>query len=237
MTAESAVDTSGALRRLLRPIRGRLLGLVLLAAGLEGVVLAQPLIARAVFDDLNAGRDISGPVLLLVVLAGFGLLMVGAATYLLGRTAQGLVLDVRRTVLRRVLHAPVGAIEARSAGDLLSRASSDTTLLQSAASGVVLEAASAPLAVAGAAVLMGTIDPVLLAVVAGIFVVTTAGERLAARRVAQATNQVQGRVSGIATTLQRALVAFRTVKASGTEPQELARLDDDARAARAAGLR
>lgn len=237
MTAETAVDTRGALRRLLRPIRGRVLGLVLLETGVEGVVLAQPMIAREVFDDLNAGRDIGGPVLLLVLVAVVGLLLVGGCAYLLGRTAQNLVLDVRRSVLRRILRAPVGVVERRSAGDLLSRASSDTTLLQSTAGGVVLEAASAPLAVGVAAVLMGLIDPVLLALVAVIFLATTAGERLAAREVARATDQVQTRVSGIATALQRVLVAFRTVKASGTEPAELARLDADAREARRAGLR
>ena len=237
MTAETAVDTSGALRRLLRPIRGRVLGLILLEAGVEGVVLVQPMIAREVFDDLNGGRDIGAPVLLLVLLAGIGLLLVGGSTYLLGRTAQNVVLDVRRSVLRRILRAPVGAVEGRSAGDLLSRASSDTTLLQSTAGGIVLEAASAPIAVSAAAVLMGLIDPVMLALVGIIFLVTTAGERLAAREVARATDQVQARVSGIATTLQRVLAAFRTVKASGTEPQELSRLDADAVGARRAGLR
>src|SRR5205085_6178596 len=89
----------GAVRRLLaytRPhsralIAGTLLALLAGAAG-----LVQPLLAKVVIDALSAGRPLTGPVAGLALLVVVPALLSAANSQVLGRTAERVVLDVRR---------------------------------------------------------------------------------------------------------------------------------------------
>jgi ABC-type multidrug transport system fused ATPase/permease subunit len=212
-------------------------GLVLLEVGVEAIVLAQPMVARRVFDQLAVGGELARPMLLLGGLAAAGLALVGVSTYLADRTGQRLLLTIRRDLVRRLLGARVGAVEHRQVGDLLSRTGSDTTLLQAGANSAIIRAASAPIAIAGGAVLMGIIDLPMLALVLGVLTATVVAERMAMNRVAQATQHAQDRVGAMSSALQQILIAFRTVKASGTEARENRRVDAEAHGAYRAGVR
>ena len=53
-----------------------------------------------------------------------------AATYLLGRAAESVVLTARQGWTSHLLRLPVGAVDRLKPGDLLSRVTSDTTLLR-----------------------------------------------------------------------------------------------------------
>jgi ABC-type multidrug transport system fused ATPase/permease subunit len=226
-----------ALRRILRPIWRLVIGLILLDVAGEAVVLAQPMVARWVFDRLAAGGGLAGPVLVLAGLAASGLVLVGMSTYLLGRTGQRLVLGIRLDLVRKVLGASVGAVERRRVGDILSRAGSDTTLLQTTASGAVIRAVSAPIAVAGAAILMGVIDLPMLGLVAVLLIGTTLAERAAMASIGRATERAQGHLGAMSSALHQVLIAFRTVKASGTEDHERRRIRSEAEGAFRAGVR
>ncbi|TVT43927.1 ABC transporter ATP-binding protein, partial [Amycolatopsis rhizosphaerae] len=220
-----------------RGIRVVLVGLLALDLAANAAALIQPLAARWVLDQLEAHRSVLGPALLLAGVAAVGLVLVGLSTFFLERTGQHVVRGVRRGLVGRVLHAEVGVVERRAVGDFLSRLGSDTTLLEEDIAGSLVHAAASPLTVVAALVLMATVDQPMFLLVVGMLTVTTVAERWSFRWLSRATEDAQARVAGMLSGLQRALIAFRTVKASGTEELEDRLIGQEADSAYRAGVR
>jgi len=93
-------------RRLLASARPHLGALVVgtvlaLLAGVAG--LLQPLLAKQVIDALSAGRSLLRPVLVLGALVVAAALLGAANSYVLGRTAERVVLDVRNQLAERLV--------------------------------------------------------------------------------------------------------------------------------------
>src|SRR5207342_813695 len=82
----------------------------------------------------------------------------------LGRTAERVVLDVRRQLSRRLVRLRVGELDRSSPGDLVSRTTADSTLLRSAATTALVDLVDGSLRFAGALALMAWLDLRLLAV-------------------------------------------------------------------------
>lgn len=210
----------GALWSYTRGMRGALAWLLLLELVANGAALAQPLVVRAVVDRLQERESLLRPVLVLVAIAGSGLVLTWLTTYLLERFGQRIVLSVRHRMVRHVLGAPVSFVECRPVGDLLSRVGSDTTVLRHTVTGMLVYGAAAPLTIAAAVLVMASIDPILLLIVVGMFGSSALAAKWALNLVGRASEQAQSHLAGLTSVLQRALVAFRTVKASGTEDHE-----------------
>ncbi|MFD0886604.1 ABC transporter ATP-binding protein [Streptosporangium algeriense] len=206
------------------PHRGRLLA----GSGLNlvGTVagLAQPLVAKQVIDSIGAGGMSWSPVLALVGLVLLGALCAAWGTYLLERVAASVVRRARGNLITRIMRLRVDAMD--RPGDLISRVTSDTTLLSGAASQALVEPLSGALMLVGGITLMALLDLPLLAVTAGILVLILGVVGLAMPRISHAQQGVQRSVGEITTALERALGAFRTVKASGMEDVETSRLGD-----------
>lgn len=237
---ENVENSTGSLRILWRYVRGmrRFLAVMMVLELLgDAAALSQPLIARWVLDELKAGGSLSGPLVVLGGLAVVGMVLTGTCTFFLGRGALRLVADLRSDLVRRTLGGSVATVERRPVGDFLSRVGTDTTLLGDTVGEALVRSAATPLVIVAALVLMGTIDPLMLGVVVGVLLVTAVGEMVAGRRVREATEQTQGRIAAMTAKLQRALVAFRTVKASGTEQAESERTRAEVEAAFRAGRR
>ncbi|WAL63848.1 ABC transporter ATP-binding protein [Amycolatopsis cynarae] len=237
-----AISTSGrgpvrSLWGYTRGIRVVLVGLLALDLAANAAALIQPLAARWVLDQLEAHRSVLGPALMLAGVAAVGLVLVGLSTFLLERTGQHVVRGVRRGLVGRVLHAEVGVVERGAVGDFLSRLGSDTTLLEEDIAGSLVHAAASPLTVVAALVLMATVDQPMFLLVVGMLTVTTVAERWSFRWLSRATEDAQARVAGMLSGLQRALIAFRTVKASGTEDLEDRLIGQEADSAYRAGVR
>lgn len=239
-TASRLDGSSGSLRILwnyLRGMRRFLAAMMVLELVGDAAALAQPMIARWVLDELKAGGSLFGPLVVLGCLAVVGVVLSGISTFLLGRGALRLVTNLRSDLVRRTLGGSVATVERRPIGDFLSRVGTDTTLLGDTVGAALVRSAATPLVVLAALVLMGTIDVLMLGVVVVVLLITALGEMLAGRRVREATEQTQGRVAAMTSSLQRALIAFRTVKASGTERAESERTCAEAEAAFRAGKR
>ena len=205
-----------------RPHRG-----VLVAGGLLGFLgslagLAQPMLAKLVVDSLGEHRSPARPVALLAAALVAAALLSAGGSYLLGRAAESVVLGARQRLVSRLLRLPVAAVDRLSPGDLLSRVVSDTTLLRGVTSTGLVQMANASLALAGAVVLMGLLDPLLLAVTAAVLAVNGLAVLLVVPRIRRATERSQVAVGGMGAVLERSLGAFRTVKASGAEQREIA---------------
>jgi ABC-type multidrug transport system fused ATPase/permease subunit len=229
----SAKDVDGSALRLLlghaRPYSRTLL----LAAGITcagGIAgLAQPLAAKAVIDALSANEPVLTPIVLLTGLVVGAAVIAAFGTYLLERAAEGVVLVARRRLIHRLLRLPVAEVDRLKPGDLLSRVTSDTTLLRTAATSTIVDTANGTLMILGTVVLMALLDPVLLGVTLAVILVTfvLAGSLLP--RIGRATELAQQAVGEMGAMLERALGAFRTVKASGAEDRENAVLDQAAK--------
>ncbi|MEV8388575.1 MULTISPECIES: ABC transporter ATP-binding protein [unclassified Streptomyces] len=233
----SAGETWRALYRHFRPHRrivalGAFLALIGAAAG-----LAQPLAAKTLVERLGEDGSITGILLVLTGLVVLGTAIEALASYLLERTAESVVLAARRTLIGRLLRLRLPEVERTQPGDLMSRVTSDTTLLRAVTTQSIVSAGTGGLAFLATVVLMGVMDVVLLGVTLGVIVVIGAAVALVMPRISRATRRSQEAVGHISTVLERAFGAFRTVKASGAEEREAAVVEAAARDAWRHGVR
>jgi ABC-type multidrug transport system fused ATPase/permease subunit len=203
-----------------RPYRWRLLGGGLLGFLGGLAALAQPLAAKLVVDTLSQQRPLLGPVAQLTALTVVGALLTAASAYVLGRTAESVVLTARQRLVSHLLHLHVGALDRLKPGDLLARATSDTTLLRSVSTYGVVHSVNAAFMLVASVVLMGMIDLVLLAVTLGVLACNALAVLVVVPRIRRATERSQEAVGGMGSVLERSLGAFRTVKAMGAEERE-----------------
>ncbi|MFE2844234.1 ABC transporter ATP-binding protein [Streptomyces scopuliridis] len=233
----SAGETWRALYRHFRPHRrivalGAFLALIGAASG-----LAQPLAAKALVERLGEDGSVTGILLVLTGLVVFGTAIEALASYLLERTAESVVLAARRTLIGRLLRLRLPEVERTQPGDLMSRVTSDTTLLRAVTTQSIVSAGTGGLAFLATIVLMGVMDVVLLGVTLGVIVVIGAAVALVMPRISRATRRSQEAVGHISTVLERAFGAFRTVKASGAEEREAAVVEAAAKEAWRHGVR
>ncbi|MGC0343865.1 ABC-type multidrug transport system fused ATPase/permease subunit [Streptomyces sp. SLBN-8D4] len=230
-TSLSARETLKALYVYVRPHRRAVaLGLLCALVGAAGGLL-QPLATKALVDRLASGDTIAGILVALTVLVVLGTAVEAFGAYVLERTAESVVLAARRTLVGRLLRLRIAEWERIPPGDLMSRVTSDTTLLRSVSTQAVVSAATGAVAFVAAVVVMAFLDVVLLGVTLGVVVLVGGAVMLVMPRIARATERAQDAVGEISVVLERALGAFRTVKASGAEERETARVEAAARRA------
>ncbi|MFF7258765.1 ABC transporter ATP-binding protein [Streptomyces sp. NPDC008159] len=230
-TSLSARETVRALYAYVRPHRWAVvLGLLCALVGAAGALL-QPLATKALVDRMASGGTITGILIGLTVLVVVGTAVEAYGAYVLERTAESVVLAARRTVVGRLLRLRIAEFERIPPGDLMSRVTSDTTLLRAVSTQAVVSAATGAVAFVAAIVMMAFLDAVLLGVTLGVVVLVGGAVALVMPRIARATERSQQAVGEISVALERAFGAFRTVKASGAEGRETARVEAAARRA------
>ncbi len=223
-TGQGADGEKSPVRLLLAYIRphrkilfaGGLLGLVGSAAG-----LAMPLLAKYVVDAFGAERSMAGPLVALTIAVVVGAVVSAGGTYLMERTGEGIVLSARRRLVARMLRLKVADVDRLKPGDLLSRVTGDTTLLRSVLTNGIVDSIGAVFMLVGAIVMMALMDGVLLLVTLLVVVVIGGMTGLIMPRIQKAQHQAQEAVGEMGAVLDRALQAYRTVKASGAEEREV----------------
>ncbi|MEV4093534.1 ABC transporter ATP-binding protein [Streptosporangium saharense] len=219
-----------------RPHRPALLlgGVLSLVGSLAG--LAMPLLAKTVIDAFGENRSLVGPVIGLTAAVVVGAAVGALGRYVLERMGEGVVFTARRGLVGRILRLRVSEVDRLKPGDLLSRVTSDTTLLRAVFTEGVVEMVSAVFMLVGAIVMMVLMDGLLLAVTLGVLVLVGSLVGLVMPRIRRASTQAQVAVGEMGAVLDRVLQAFRTVKASGAEEREIATVDAAAREARDRGI-
>ncbi|GAA3217646.1 ABC transporter ATP-binding protein [Nonomuraea helvata] len=212
-------------------VLGGLLGLIGSAAG-----LAMPLLAKYVVEAFGEAGSVAGPLLGLTAAVLVGAAVSAGGNYLMERTGEGIVLGARRRLVDRMLRLRVADVDRLKPGDLLSRVTGDTTLLRSVLTNGIVESVSAAFMLVGAIVMMATMDAVLLLVTLLVVVVVGGLVALIMPKIRRAQIQAQEAVGEMGSVLDRALQAYRTVKASGAEEREIAVVGDAATRARDRGL-
>ena len=221
----------------LREHRGALVVVALLSAATAATSLAQPLLVGRVITAVQESSPVLPVAAALVAVLVVGALVGAVQSFLLQRTAEGLVLSTRRTLAERLLRLPVAEYDARRTGDLMSRIGADTTLLRAVVTSGLFEIASSVVVVVGAAVAMALVDVVLLGVTLLAVALGAVVIGLASRRIRALSMLTQVRVGEMTAAVERALSAVRTIRASGATDREVDAVSAAAGAAYAVGVR
>ncbi|GGY00879.1 ABC transporter ATP-binding protein [Streptomyces hiroshimensis] len=216
-------------------------GSIALSAGLSlagsALVLAQPLVVRQVIDAAHAHAvqwtTVGG---LAGLFAGQALLRT-VTGYTLGRTGEAVVFGIRAALIGHLLRLPVPVYRRHRVGDLISRAGADTSALHTAVVAGCSDAVTGSLGLVGTVVLMAWLDTSLFLVVMCVTAVSAAVVLPVLPRLRKASGEGQRALGAMASDLERALSAIRTVRASRAESRETDRIVGQARLAREAGLR
>ncbi|WP_206492081.1 ABC transporter ATP-binding protein [Rhodococcus sp. KRD162] len=231
-TAEKKKITLPNLRVLWQFVRPHRRTLVLgMALGLvgTGAALATPMVAKGVLDGLGSDASLVQPILLLVSLLVIGSLVLYLQWILLGVLAERIVLDARKSIVRKYFGATVGSLGTRPTGELVTRVTSDTVLLREAASNALVSIVNSVVGLVGALILMAVLDVVLLGAIASAIIVIAVMFSRLMPPIAVAQRQSQEAVGRLGGILDGTLRAIRTVKSSRAEARESERVISEAR--------
>jgi ABC-type multidrug transport system fused ATPase/permease subunit len=198
--------------------------------------LAQPLAAREVIEALADDESLLVPLLVLGGLVAFSSVIIAVNFWLLERTSERIVLGTRRELATRLLRLRLSALDREAPGDLVARATSDSTLLGSVSSTALVQLVMGAITLVASIVLMGVVDLVLLGVTLAVLVVVGGAVAVVLPRIMRATERQQEAVGGLGAALERALGGLRTVKASGAEERETRAVTGAAERAYARGM-
>jgi ABC-type multidrug transport system fused ATPase/permease subunit len=199
---------------------------VALAIGVLGTAatLLQPYVVGRVVGRIVSHHAMLGPFLLLVGLLAAEGVLATAQVYLLGRAGNSVVLDVRGSLTRRLLRAPIATHLERQRGDVFATMVGDTSLMGNMLAQSFATLVVSVLTVIGAIAFMAYINLLLTGVIFVCVVCGAAASVVLAHRLRRATRQSRNRVGEFGSALQRALSAVRTVKISRAEAYEERRI-------------
>ncbi|WP_445443530.1 ABC transporter ATP-binding protein [Clavibacter sp. km1a] len=217
--------------------RGLMAFVVVLSVLGAAASLAQPLLVQRVVGVVQDGGALGALVWALVGLVVLSGLLSGYQHYLLQRMGEGIVLSSRRTLVRRILRLPISEFDTRRTGDLVSRVGSDTTLLRAVLTQGLVEAIGGAVTFLGAIVAMFIIDPVLLGLTVLVVAVSVVAVVGLSGRIRIASQRAQRKVGDLAASVERAIGAIRTVRASNATDREIRAIEADAEGAWEMGIK
>jgi ATP-binding cassette subfamily B protein len=205
----------------LRPYRGPLAIAAIALIIAAGSVLAFGLVIREVVDQgIGSGEAaaLNHSLLLFLVVVSVMALSVGARVYLVNWLGERVVADVRKAVFSHVLSLDAGFFETTRTGEVISRLTTDTTLLQTVVgSTLAVSVRNLLLIIGGLVMLLITSLKLTLLVLVGVPLVVIPvwllGSRV--RRLARIS---QDRIADVAARVDEALHGIRTVQAFRHEP-------------------
>ena len=217
--------------------KGALVVAVILSLIGAAVSLAQPLVVGQVITAVQEGKDLGYLVLILVAVVLGSAVASGFLYYVLAKAGEGVVFSARGQLATRLLRLPIPEYDLRRTGDLVSRVSSDTTLLRAVLTQGLVDAAGGALIFVGSVIAMAIIDPILLGITLLMISIAVAAIGTSARRIRAATTKAQERVGDMSASVERALSAVRTIRAAGAETRESQMIIEDAKEAYKQGVK
>lgn len=217
--------------------KGALIVAVILSVIDAAVSLAQPLVVGQVITAVQEGKDLGYLVVILVAVVLGSAVASGFLYYVLAKAGEGVVFSARGQLATRLLRLPIPEYDLRRTGDLVSRVSSDTTLLRAVLTQGLVDAAGGVLIFVGSVIAMAIIDPILLGITLLMIAIAVAAIGTSARRIRSATTKAQERVGDMSASVERALSAVRTIRAAGAETRESEMIIEDAKEAYKQGVK
>ncbi len=217
------------LARFLRPYRWRLVGAgIALVLSSAMVLLLGSGLRHIVDQGLRAGdsalldRTVGGFVAVVVLLAA----ATGARTYLVSWIGERVVADLRIAVFGRVIAMSPAYFETTRTGEVLSRLTTDTELLQTVIGSSLSLALRNSLTLVGALVMLLVTSLKLTAMVLLVVPLVVVPILFFGRRVRRLSRQSQDRVADIGAFAEEAINGIRTVQAFTHEAIDRQRFAD-----------
>ncbi|MGW2830209.1 ABC transporter ATP-binding protein [Streptomyces sp. NPDC001286] len=203
----------------------------------SGLGLAQPLVARQVVDATGRGHVIWPSLVLLGALFLVEAASGAGGRFLLERMGEGVVQQLRHSLVGRLLRLEMREYDRHRGGDLISRVTADTTLLREVVSQALVDLVTGSLVAAGAIVLMAWLDLLLLLLVAATVAAAAVIVASLLAGIRSASEHMQNSVGAIAADLERALGSLPMVRVHRAEEREAAGVGARVDAAYGAGVR
>ena len=219
-----------------RPFAIALVGLVIGS----GLGLAFPLIIAGITAEVVAGGDGRGlDGLIVMLIALFSVQAAGSfvQTYLLGVVGERVVAQLRGELFGRLISLSLDFHSAHRVGELVSRLSSDVTLVRTMLTQTVTSLLSSSIGLVGSVIILFTLSPTLLFVVLLLAPALIVVAIVFGRPLQRISTQVQDTIARSTTTAEEALSGIRVVKSYVREAWELERYDTDLRTVVATGSR
>jgi subfamily B ATP-binding cassette protein MsbA len=230
-------------RRLLGYLRPHRAPFLLAICGLilgSGLALMVPLIVAGLVTSVVAGGDSAGLDRLIV---GLVILFVAQSlggfvqSYLLGVVGERVVARLRDQLFERLVTLSLDFHGRRRVGELVSRLSSDVTLVRTMLTQTTTSLLSSLIGLIGAVAILFVLNPTLLAVVLVLAPALIAVAVLLGRPLQRVSTQVQDAIARSTVTAEEALSGIRVVKSYVREQFEVERYGADLSGVVAAGSR
>lgn len=228
-TPRRGIASPGPLRDLIprvRPhARSLLLALICLLAS-ASIALAFPQVVRHLLDaafikgNSSLLNRIAVSLLLLFALQG---LLNFVQVYLLTATAERVIAQLREDLFAHLVNLSPGFFTERRTGELTSRLSNDTTVLQSVLSYNISEFARQTLFLIGGIVLLTLTHPRLTATTLAVVPIVVGAAFIFGRALRRASTGVQDLIAEATGTAEEAFAQIRTVQSFTGESEEVRR--------------
>jgi ATP-binding cassette, subfamily B, bacterial len=240
----SSLSLLASLAPFLRPYRGRLVIATLALLLAAGATLAIPLAFRQLIDLGFSASDVanSGVNVNLSFLVLFGVALVLALGtsirfYYVSWLGERVTADLRTAVYSHVLRQDPSFFETLKTGEVLSRLTTDTTLIQTLVGTSVSMGLRNVLLFVGSIVMMIYTSPRLAAIIVGLILITMLPILFFGRRVRKLSRSSQDKVADTSALAGERLNAIQTVQAFAREAYEAKRFGDATESAFAAAIR
>ena len=216
----------GQLLPRVRPHRWRIAGALVCLVISVGIGLAFPQIVRQLLDAAFVERDSS--LLDRIAIGLIGLFAIQAAlnftqVYLLTITSERIVASLRRDLFAHLITLSPGFFTERRTGELTSRLSADTTVLQTVLSYNLSEFARQSLFLLGGIVLLTMTHPRLALTTLAVVPIVIGAALFFGRQLRRASTGVQDRIAEATGSAEEAFSQIRTVQSFTREPEETRR--------------
>jgi ATP-binding cassette, subfamily B, bacterial len=232
-----------ALRRIFAvalPYRARLAGAFLALVVAAATVLALGQGLRFLIDDGFRGGTTAPLDHAVFILLGV-VVVLAASTYcryyLVSWIGERVVADLRRAVFDRVIALSLAYFEVRRTGDILSRLTTDTTLLQTVIGSSLSQALRNAMMLAGGLVMLFLTSAKLTSLVLLVVPLVVVPILVYGRRVRHLSRDSQDAIAALSAYAEEAINAVRTVQAFTHEAIDRARFGERAEAAFAVARR
>ncbi|MEY4083778.1 MAG: hypothetical protein RL483_1147 [Pseudomonadota bacterium] len=200
------------------------LALVFLALAAASTLMV-PLAFRDLID--RGLSQINEPFAWLMALSVLVALTTAARFYTMSWLGERVVADLRQRVYGRVLMQPPAYFETLQVGEVLSRLTADTTLIQTLVGTSVSMALRSGVMFAGGVGMMLITSPVLAGLMVGLLIAVILPVLALGRRVRKVAKASQDRVADTSALAGEMLQAISTVQAFGREQHEAERYDHE----------
>ncbi|MGL4574989.1 MAG: ABC transporter transmembrane domain-containing protein, partial [Burkholderiaceae bacterium] len=229
---QAPLSLFATLRPFLVPYKGRVALALLFLVLAAGTTLVIPVLLKHVIDAgftpalITKDPSVLAPTLMALGVAGLVMAFAAGARFMVvSWLGERVVSDIRRAVYARLLTQPPVFFETLKTGEVLSRLTTDTTLIQT------LVGSSLSMGLRNAILLFGSIGmlfatfPKITAGVLGVIGVVTIVTLLFSRRIRKLSRASQDRVADVSSLAGEVLGAMTTVQANTQEGAERKRFN------------